>query len=98
MNVAYGWSAARPARRLFYNVIVTAVSVAVALVIGTIQLAGVATARFGLRGAIWDRVASVDMDQVGYALVALFVLTWCLAVAAWRFGRVEERLALPTDP
>jgi high-affinity nickel-transport protein len=28
---------------------------------------------------------------VGYAIVALFVVTWVLAYAVWRFGRVEER-------
>ena len=41
MNVAYGWAFARPVRKVFYNITITAISVAVALVIGTIELVGV---------------------------------------------------------
>ena len=41
MNVAYGWALARPVRKVFYNLTVTSISVAVALVIGTIELTGV---------------------------------------------------------
>jgi high-affinity nickel-transport protein len=97
MTVAYGWALSRPARKLFYNVTVTVVSIVVAVVIGTVQLLGVASERLGLEGTVWDRVASLDMSDVGYAVVGLFALTWALAVAVWRFGRVEERLALPAD-
>ena len=41
MNAAYGWAFMKPVRKVFYNITITAVSVAVALVIGTIELIGV---------------------------------------------------------
>jgi high-affinity nickel-transport protein len=28
---------------------------------------------------------------VGFAVVGLFAVTWAIAVAVWRFGRIEER-------
>jgi nickel/cobalt transporter (NiCoT) family protein len=95
MSLAYGWAFARPERRVFYNATVTLISIVVALGIGTIELAGVAAERFGLRGGLWDVAAGVDLNVVGYAVVALFALAWALAAAVWRFGRLEERLALP---
>ena len=54
--------------------------------------------RFGLTGAVWDFTRSVDLNLVGYAVVALFVMTWAVALAVWRLARIEERLALPADP
>src|SRR4029079_11796136 len=41
MNVAYGWAFPRPVRKIFYNITITSISVAVALIIGTIELVGV---------------------------------------------------------
>ena len=38
-----------------------------------------------------DRIGAIDLEYVGYAVVALFVVTWLLAVAIWRFGRIEQR-------
>ena len=40
MNFAYGWAFSKPVRKVFYNITVTGLSVAVALVIGTIELGG----------------------------------------------------------
>jgi len=80
MNFAYGWAFTEPVRKLFYNLTVTALSVVVALVIGTIELLGV-----------FDVIKEIDLSLVGYLVVGLFVLTWALAVAVWRYGRIEER-------
>lgn len=74
-----------------------ALSVVVALVIGTIELTAVVAERFGLHGGVWDLATGVDLGMVGYAVVALFVVTWLLAVAVWRLGRVGERWAAPAE-
>jgi nickel/cobalt transporter (NiCoT) family protein len=94
MSVAYGWAFARPIRKLFYNIAVTGLSVAVALLIGSVELLAVLADRLGLSGGIWDVVANVDLNLVGYAVVALFVLTWTGALAFWHLGHVEERWSL----
>jgi high-affinity nickel-transport protein len=91
MRFAYGWAFARPVRRVFYNMTVTALSVAVALLIGTIELVSILTERAGIDSGPLAVIAGVSLDSVGYAIVAVFVLTWLLALAVWRFGRIEER-------
>jgi high-affinity nickel-transport protein len=91
MNFAYGWAFSRPVRKVFYNITITALSVVVALLIGSIELLAVLANRLQLTGGVWDLVSGVDLNLVGYAIVGLFVVTWALALAIWRFGRIEER-------
>src|SRR5439155_15083584 len=91
MNFAYGWAFAEPARKLYYNLMITGLSVAVALLVGSIELLSVATSELGLTGGAWAWVAGVGLNTVGYLIVGLFVLTWALALVVWRFGRIDER-------
>ena len=91
MTIAYDWALERPARKLYYNLVVTALSIAVALVIGTVEIAGLLAARLDLRGEVADWVSSLDLSRMGFVIVALFVATWTVALAVWKFGRFEER-------
>ncbi|MFT3864161.1 MAG: HoxN/HupN/NixA family nickel/cobalt transporter [Solirubrobacterales bacterium] len=91
MNMAYGWAFSRPLRKVFYNLTVTVLSVLVALVIGTIELASLSATKLDLHGGLWDRVGAVDLNSIGYLIAGLFFGTWLLAFAVWRLGRIEER-------
>jgi nickel/cobalt transporter (NiCoT) family protein len=98
MNFAYGWAFSKPARKLYYNLVITGLSVAVALLVGSIELLSIATSELGLRGGAWAALSSVDLNTVGYLVVGLFVITWALALAVWRFGRIEERWSAAVRP
>ena len=91
MNFAYGWAFSKPVRKVFYNITITALSVAVALIIGTIELLSVLVAKLNLTGFPWSNIAGLDLNYVGYTIVGLFVVTWLAALGVWRFGRVEEK-------
>jgi nickel/cobalt transporter (NiCoT) family protein len=65
----------------------------VALVIGVVVLAGLVVERLGIESGPLAWAASLDLGLVGFAVVGLFVLAWGLALAVWRFGRIEERWA-----
>ncbi len=91
MSVAYGWAFSRPVRKLYYNITITGLSVAVALLVGSVELLGVLGEQLELRGGVWDIVMAIDLGSVGYLVVALFVGTWAAALAFWRWGHVEER-------
>jgi high-affinity nickel-transport protein len=91
MNFAYGWAFSKPVRKVFYNITVTALSVAVALIIGSVELIAVFSDKLGLEHGVFGWVSSLDLNYIGYAIVGLFVLTWLLALAVWRFGQIEER-------
>jgi nickel/cobalt transporter (NiCoT) family protein len=91
MNFAYGWAFSKPVRKVYYNITITSLSVAVALIIGTIELVSIFTDRLGIRSGPFAAIANVDLNYVGYGIVGLFVVTWVGALAVWRFGRIEER-------
>jgi len=93
MNFAYGWAFSRPVRKVYYNLVVTSLSVAVAFVIGTIELLTVAAEKLRLEGGFWAWVSGIDLNVVGYGIVGLFVVTWAGAIAVWRLGRIEEKWA-----
>jgi high-affinity nickel-transport protein len=91
MNVAYGWALSKPVRKVYYNITVTGLSVAVALVIGTIELGGLVASQLGLAGPFWSWFEHIDLNTLGFVLVGMFVATWALALGFWKVGRVEER-------
>jgi nickel/cobalt transporter (NiCoT) family protein len=91
MNFAYGWAFAEPVRKVYYNITITALSVAVAMIIGVIELAGLLADKLGFTHGPLASLGDLDLNYVGYAIVALFVVTWAVALAVWRFGRIEER-------
>ncbi|MFP5346813.1 MAG: HoxN/HupN/NixA family nickel/cobalt transporter [Actinomycetes bacterium] len=91
MNGAYGWAFMRPVRKVFYNLTITAISVAVALIIGTIELVGVLAHESHIDSGPIAAIANIPLDFAGYGIVALFVLSWVTAVTVWRYGRIEER-------
>lgn len=91
MNFAYGWAFSRPIRKVYYNVIITALSVAVAFIIGTIEIVGLLSSEFNLHGPFFDFMANFNINTAGFVIVALFVATWVVALAIWKFGRVEAR-------
>jgi high-affinity nickel-transport protein len=91
MNAAYGWAFARPVRKVFYNITITSISIAVALVIGTIELLGVLADRLEVTSGPLSVIGDLDLDYAGYLIVGLFVLTWLSALAIWRFGRIEQK-------
>lgn len=98
MNFAYGWTFSRPVRKMYYNLTITGLSVAVAFVVGSIELLSLAADRLSLRGGFWALVSGVNLNLVGYFIVGLFALTWAIAFAVWRIGRIEEKWAVPSQP
>lgn len=88
---AYDWAFVNPLRRIFYNLATTGLSIAVALVIGTIELLQVAIHLFEWKGPFLSQVAALDFGLLGYVIVAIFVLGWVLSVAWWKLSRIEQR-------
>jgi high-affinity nickel-transport protein len=96
MNVAYGWALAQPVRKLYYNLTITGLSVAIALTVGTIELAALAHERLGLDPLPFAWAAKADLGTIGFLIVALFCITWTGSVLIWRYGRIEQRWDLRT--
>jgi nickel/cobalt transporter (NiCoT) family protein len=91
MNFAYGWAFAKPVRKVYYNIMITGLSVAVALVIGTIELLSIVADQLGITTGPVAAIANLDLNNVGYVIVGLFVLTWVVGLVVWRYARIEDR-------
>ena len=91
MNFAYGWAFSNPVRKVYYNITITGLSVAVALLIGSIELFGLLASELKLSGGFWSFFAGFDLNQAGFIIVGLFVVTWVVALLVWRFARIEQR-------
>jgi nickel/cobalt transporter (NiCoT) family protein len=91
MNFAYGWAFSHPARKIYYNLTITALSVAVALAIGSIELLELFAAQLGWRGPFWEWLGGLDLNTVGFLIVGIFIFTWAAALLIWRYARVEEK-------
>ncbi|BBY36124.1 nickel/cobalt efflux system [Mycobacterium mantenii] len=91
MNFAYGWAFSNPVRKIYYNITITALSVAVAWVIGSIELLVLFADQFGWRGAFWRWIGGLDLNAIGYVIVGMFVVTWAVALLVWRYGRIEDK-------
>jgi high-affinity nickel-transport protein len=91
MNFAYGWAFSKPVRKVYYNLTITALSVTVAFAIGTIELLSVLGTQLQLSGGIWGWTHNFNINHAGFIIVGLFVATWAVALAVWRFGHVEAR-------
>jgi nickel/cobalt transporter (NiCoT) family protein len=91
---AYGWAYRNPLRKLFYNLTITSVSVLVALVVGGIETLGLIAGQFQLQGAFWDVISDLNSNfgALGYGIVALFVASWGISFAVYRF-RGYDRFA-----
>lgn len=84
MRYAYGWAFARPSRKIFYNLTITSLSVAVALGIGGIELLSILTDKTGITSGPVAAVAGLDLNYAGFVIVGLFLLAWGVSVAVWK--------------
>ncbi|MCU1658479.1 MAG: high-affinity nickel-transport protein [Pseudonocardiales bacterium] len=91
MNFAYGWAFSKPVRKVYYNITITGLSVAVAVLIGGLEIAQVLAGQLNLSGWFWSFASGFDLNRAGFFIVGMFVTVWIGALAIWRFGRVEAR-------
>ncbi|MGH2467389.1 MAG: HoxN/HupN/NixA family nickel/cobalt transporter [Candidatus Limnocylindrales bacterium] len=81
---AYGWAFLKPIRKLYYNLVITVISVLIAFGIGGIEVLSIVGERLGLRGGIWDVVAHLDFEVVGFAIIGIFVGSWAISTFIYR--------------
>ncbi|GAA1886484.1 HoxN/HupN/NixA family nickel/cobalt transporter [Williamsia serinedens] len=91
MSKAYGWAFVTPARKIYYNITMTGLSVFLAFVVGTVELLSLMGEQFGLAGGIWDAAGAVDLEHVGEFVVGTFVVVWVVAVVYYKVAGVDDR-------
>jgi len=91
MNFAYGWAFSKPVRKVYYNIVITGLSVAVAMFVGGLELLQVLSRQLNLTGGFWNYTNSFNLNSAGFIIVGLFAVVWILALSIWKFAHVEQR-------
>jgi high-affinity nickel-transport protein len=91
MNFAYDWAFSKPIRKVYYNLTITALSVFVAVFIGTIEILSLIGQEYGLAGGFWGFLVDFNINTAGLVIVGVFVLTWIAALCVWRFAKIEQK-------
>ena len=101
MNLAYGWAFFNPIRKVYYNLAITGLSVAISLFIGCVEALGLVPREikgFSQTHGFWGFMYHFNINTAGFVIVGMFVLTWFAAVLIWRVGRLEERWGAKLHP
>jgi len=93
---AYGWALVNPIRKLWYNLTITAASVAVAIFIGGIEALGLLSDKLSLTGGVWDVIGDLNdnLTNFGFAVVGVFLVSWLISTLVYRANRYDD-LARP---
>jgi high-affinity nickel-transport protein len=101
MNIAYGWAFFNPVRKVYYNLAITGLSIAVCLFIGGIETLGLLP--YEIKGlsrhsGFWGLMYNFNINTAGFIIVGMFVVTWAGAMLIWRFGHIEEKWGASVRP
>lgn len=95
MNLAYGWAFFNPVRKVFYNLAITGLSVAICFFIGGIETLSLIPQDFpndfSQTNGFWGFMFNFDINKAGFVIVGMFIVTWAVAIAIWRYGHIEEK-------
>jgi high-affinity nickel-transport protein len=89
MNLAYGWAFFNPVRKVYYNLAITGLSVAICFFVGALETLSLLAPQAG--GGFWGFVNGFNLNTAGFVIVGMFILTWLAALLIWRYGRIEEK-------
>jgi len=83
---AYDWAFAKPIRKLYYNLTITAVSVLIAVLVGGVEMLGLLADKLALQGPFWDLVGDLteNFGTLGFLIVGLFLVSWIVSVLVYR--------------
>jgi nickel/cobalt transporter (NiCoT) family protein len=94
MNLAYGWAFVNPVRKVYYNLAITGLSVAICFFIGLVETLGLLPLEIhslGQHHGFWGFMYNFNINTAGFVIVGMFVVTWAVAMLVWRYGRIEEK-------
>jgi nickel/cobalt transporter (NiCoT) family protein len=94
MNLAYGWAFFNPVRKVYYNLAITGLSVAICFFIGGVETLGLFPQEIGglsHTSGFWGFMYNFDINKAGFVIVGMFIVTWAAAMLIWRYGHIEEK-------
>jgi nickel/cobalt transporter (NiCoT) family protein len=92
MLAAYEWAFVKPMRKLYYNMTITLVSVAVALLVGGIEALRLVAGGFTLSGGFWDAVGVLNenFNNLGLVVIGVFLAAWAVSFLIYRASKLDN--------
>jgi high-affinity nickel-transport protein len=91
MNFAYDWSLSQPLRKIYYNLTITGLSIAVAVIVGVVEILTLLNEELQLGHDRWGFASGVNLNGLGLLIVGLFCFTWAACVVICRCAQIEQR-------
>lgn len=90
MLSAYQWAFQNSIRKVYYNMVITTISVAIALLIGTIELLQVVASEMAWKGAFWNMLQNLRFGQIGFVIIGILLVSWGVAIMIYRLKGYEQ--------
>ncbi|GAO99605.1 HoxN/HupN/NixA family nickel/cobalt transporter [Fructobacillus ficulneus] len=90
MSSTYNWIISTSYRKVYFNLILTSISIIAAGFIGFVDLVQSLTATFDWHNPLSQWAASLDFNELGIILVVVFVLAWAGALLIWRLMNLGQ--------
>jgi high-affinity nickel-transport protein len=95
---AYEWAFVKPLRKLHYNMTITIVSIAVAVLIGGIEVLGLIGDKFALSGNFWSTIGTLNdnFNTIGFIIIGIFIAAWAISFAIWKAKGLDKNDGTPS--
>lgn len=90
MLSAYQWAFQNPIRKVYYNMVITTISVAIALLVGTIELLQVVATEMAWKGVFWNTLQNLSFGTIGFVIIGILLISWGVAIMIYRLKGYEQ--------
>lgn len=84
MSKAYQWAFITPERKLYYNILITSVSVIAAITIGLVEVTQVLTEGLHWSSPLFIWISRLEFEALGYVMAVLFIIAWIISIIVWK--------------
>ncbi|MBQ4870377.1 HoxN/HupN/NixA family nickel/cobalt transporter [Priestia megaterium] len=94
MTSSYNWAFDKPIRKVYYNITVTTLSVIAAIFVGLLELTQIIGEKLHVQNNWFKIIDKLDLGDMGYILVIMFILVWSIAYFIWKYFNIEEKWSM----
>ncbi|CAK1228840.1 High-affinity nickel/cobalt permease (HoxN) [Fructobacillus tropaeoli] len=90
MSTTYNWIISTSYRKVYFNLILTSISIIAAGFIGVVDLIQSMSAMFHWDNFLTKWAGALDFNELGIILVVIFVVAWAVALLIWKLMNLSK--------
>jgi nickel/cobalt transporter (NiCoT) family protein len=89
---AYGWAFIKPIRKLYYNITITFISIAVAFLVGSIELLALLGDKLTMIGIFWGYIGNLNgnFGAIGFLIIGVFLVSWSISAIVYKIKNYDK--------